>query len=204
MLINQAQAAEPAAEATAEAAHGVAEAAVEAGHAAADAGHGAAHAFYQEPTFFVAAAFVLFFVFFGKKLATTIGGMLDDRAAKISDEIEQATRLREEAQELLASYEKKQHEALKEAKAIVSAAKDEAERLAAEAAQALEKSLKRSEQLALDRIRQAEAQALAQVKGQAVELAMDAAKRILETDTTGKKADALIEDAIKNLDGKLH
>lgn len=171
-------------------------------HAATEAGH--AVAFYEDTSFLVAAAFILFFVIFGKKLGGVIATMLDDRAAKINDEIEQATRLREEAQELLASYEKKQHEALKEAEAIVTAAKEEAERLAAEAAENLEKSLKRSEQLAMDRIHQAEAQALAQVKGQAVDLAMDAAKRILESEASGKKADALVNDAIKNLDGKLH
>ncbi|HEY9163756.1 MAG TPA: F0F1 ATP synthase subunit B [Magnetovibrio sp.] len=167
-------------------------------------GEAAHEAFYQDPTFFVALAFITFFVVLGKKLFGAINAMLDNRAQKISDEIEQATRLREEAQELLASYEKKQHEALKEAEAIVAAAKDEATRLAAEAAEQLDHSLKRAEQLAKDRIAQAETQAIAQVKSQAVNLAMDAAQRILESDVTGKKADALIDDAIKALDGKLH
>lgn len=174
--------------------------------ATAEAGHAmAAHeAFYEHPTFWVALAFVTFFVLLGKKLGAVISAMLDDRAQKISDEIDQATSLREEAQELLASYEKKQHEALKEAETIVAAAKEEAERLAAEAAKQLENSLKRSEQLAKDRIAQAEAQAVAEVKAQAVSLAMDAAKRILESDLTGKKADAMVDQAIKDLDGKLH
>lgn len=167
---------------------------------------GAAHgeAFYMDPTFWVAAAFVVFFIVFGKKLAGVIGAMLDDRAQKISDEIEEATKLREEAQELLASFEKKQHEALKEAEAIVAQAKEEAERLAGEAAEQLEHSLKRSEQMAKERIAQAEAQAIAEVKGQAVDLAMTAAKRILESEVTGAKADALVDQAVKNLDGKLH
>lgn len=196
MLISQAHAeTEAAMQATAEAVH---EAAAEAGHEA------VSHAFYEDPTFFVAIAFVLFFIVFGKKLGIAMGAMLDKRAQKISDELEQATRLREEAQDLLASYEKKQHEALKEAEAIVSAAKDEAERLATEAAHNLESSLKRSEQLAKDRINQAEAQAIAEVKAQAVSLAMDAAKRILENDLSGKKADALVDKAIRDLDGKLH
>lgn len=175
------------------------------GDAAHEAGNGASHeAFYQDPTFFVALAFITFFVVLGKKIFGVLNAMLDGRAQKISDEIEQAVRLREEAQEMLASYEKKQHEALKEAESIVTAAKDEAKRLAAEAAEQLERSLKRAEQLATDRIAQAETQAIAQVKAQAVNLAMDAAQRILESDVTGKKADALIDDAIKALDGKLH
>ena len=174
-------------------------------HAAAEAGQAVAHgAFYESTSFLVAAAFVLFFVIFGKKIGGVVSTGLDDRAQKISDEIEQATRLREEAQELLASFEKKQHEALKEAESIVAGAKDEAERLAVEAAAQLESSLKRAEQMAKDRISQAEAQAIAEVKAQAVDLAMDAAKRILSSDVTGKKADALLDAAIQDLDGKLH
>lgn len=171
-------------------------------HAATDAAMAAP--WYADTSLWVSVAFVTFFVVFGKKLVGAVGGMLDDRAQKISDDIEEATRLREEAQEMLASFEKKQHEALKEAEAIVSAAKDEAERLAKEAAEQLEHNLKRSEQLATDRIAQAEAQAIAEVKGQAVDLAMDAAKSILESGTTDAKANALIDSSIKSLDGKLH
>lgn len=171
------------------------------GEGAAAGAHGA---FYEDPAFFVALAFVLFFVLLGKKLYTAVGGMLDKRAQKISEQIEEATRLREEAQDMLASYEKKQHEALKEAEAIVAAAKAEAERLAKEAAAQLENSLKRAEQLAKDRITQAEAQALAEVKAMAVDVAMDAAKRILASEISGAKADALIDKAVKELEGKLH
>jgi len=180
MLISQAQAAETA--------HAV-------------AAHGA---FYESTSFLVGVAFVLFFVVFGKKMGTAIAGMLDERSQKISDQLDEARRLREEAQELLASYEKKQHEALEEAKSIVAAAKSEAERLASEAAEQLEHNLKRSEQLATDRINQAQAQAVAEVKDMAVEIAVDAAKRMLTSDVSAAKADSLIDDAIEDLDGKLH
>ena len=179
MLISQAQAAETAA----------------AGHTV---------AFYESTSFLVSVAFVLFFVVFGKKLGAAVGGMLDERSQKISDQLDEALRLREEAQDLLASYEKKQHEALEEAKSIVAAAKSEAERLAAEAAEQLEHNLKRSEQLATDRINQAQAQAVAEVKDMAVEIAVDAAKRMLSSDVSKAKADDLIDDAISDLDGKLH
>lgn len=171
-------------------------------HAATDAAH--AVPLWQDTSFLVAAAFVAFFVLAGKKLVAVLGGMLDERSDKIKSELDETARLREEAQELLASLEKKQHEALKEAESIVQAAKEEAERLSSEAAEQLERSLKRSEQLAQDRIRQAESQAIADVKAQAVDLAMVAAKTILEQEVTGKKADALIDQAVKELDGKLH
>lgn len=193
MLINQAQAA----------AETAVEAAAEAGHALANE---AVHhvPFYQDTTFFVAVAFVLFFVLFGKKLFTAMASSLDDRAQKIKDQIEEATRLREEAQELLASYEKKQHEALKEAASIVKAAKDEAERLSVEAAEQLDASLKRAERLAKDRIAQAEVQAIAEVRTLAINIAMEATQRVLEQDVSATKADALIDTAIKNMEGKLH
>ncbi|MEG3618833.1 F0F1 ATP synthase subunit B [Magnetovibrio sp. PR-2] len=171
-------------------------------HAASDAAH--AVPFYADTTFLVSLAFVAFFVLFGKKLAAAATAGLDDRAQKIQDSIDEATTLREEAQELLASYEKKQHEALKEAEDIVTAAKDEAERLSKEAAEQLEASLTRSEQLAKDRIAQAEAQAIAEVKAVAVDLAMEATKTVLSKEISEAKADALVDEAIKNLDGKLH
>jgi len=179
-----------------------AQAAEAAGHAgAAAADHGA---FYEHPTFWVAVAFVLFFVLFGKKMGAVIGASLDDRSAAIANQIEEATRLREEAQQMLASFEKKQHDALKEAENIVAAAKDEAERLAAEAAVQLDHNLKRSEQMAADRIAQAQAQAIAEVKAMAVDIAMDAAKRILTSDISATKANALIDESIKGLNGKLN
>lgn len=172
-------------------------------HAATEAA-GHAVAFWESTSFLVGAAFVLFFVLFGKKMGAVIGGSLDERSEAISSQIEEATRLREEAQDMLASFEKKQHDALKEAESIVAAAKEEAERLAAEAAEQLEHNLKRSEQLANDRIAQAEAQAIAEVKGMAVDIAMDAAKRILSEDITAAKANSLIDGSIKGLEGKLN
>ena len=171
-------------------------------HAASDAA--GTVPFYADTTFLVSLAFVVFFVVFGKKLVSFATAGLDERAQKIQETIDEATTLREEAQELLASYEKKQHEALKEAEDIVAAAKDEAARLSVEAAEQLEASLKRSEQLAKDRIAQAEAQAIAEVKALAVDVAMEATKEILSKEVSEAKADALVDEAIKNLDGKLH
>jgi len=154
--------------------------------------------------FFVGLSFVLFFVIFGKKLLKVTNAALDERSQKIHDQIEEATRLREEAQDLLASYEKKQHEALKEAENIVAAARDEAQRLSLEAAAQLDANLKRAEQVAQDRIAQAEAQAIADVRTLAVDVAIAATKQILTDNISDTKATALVDGAIKNLDGKLH
>lgn len=172
---------------------------------AADAAQGAAHgAFYENPTFWVAVAFVLLFVLFGKKIFAAITSGLDDRADKIREQIDEATRLREEAQEMLASYQRKQHEAVKEAETIVERAKAEADRLAEKAASDLEASLKRREQQAMDRIAQAEAQAMTEVRNVAIEVAIDATTKLLAENLSDAKADALVSDAIKEIPGKLH
>ena len=173
---------------------------------AAETGHAAGHAvpFYGDATFWVAVAFVILIVLVGKKVLKIAQEGLDKRSVEIHEKIEEATRLHEDAKDLLASYERKQREAAKAADAIVAQAREEAERLEAKAADDLEKSVKRREAQAMDRIAQAEAQATQEVRDLAVNLATQAAEKILRDKMTGDKANALIDDAIKELPGKLH
>jgi len=119
----------------------------------------------HDPTFWVLVSFVIFVALVWKPGSKAVAQMLDDRAEKIRSDLEKAAKLREEAQALFAEYQKKQRDALKDAEAIVAAAKAEAEALSKQAAADLETSLKRREQLALQRIAQAEQQALAEVQG---------------------------------------
>ncbi len=158
----------------------------------------------HEPEFWVAVAFVIFVVLAWKPLAKMVTAGLDDRSNKIRTDLERAAKLREEAQALLADYQKKQRDALKDAESIVAAAKAEAERLSAQAAADLETTLKRREQLALQRIAQAEQQALADVRAAAVDVAMAAAGKLLSEKLDPARQDALIEGAIKELQGKLN
>ena len=163
-----------------------------------------AEPFYASTSFIVAAAFIMFFVFFGKKIFIALGTMLDDRSDKIRNELDEAQRLREEAQDMLSEYERKQHDALKEAESIVAAAREEAERLGLEAAKQLDASLKRAEQMAKDRIAQAEAQAVAEVRAIAVDVAVEATRKILEKDISGPKAKEIINNSIAEIGKKLH
>lgn len=163
-----------------------------------------AEPFYASTSFIVTAAFAMFFIFFGKKLFIVVGGMLDERSDKIKSELEEAARLREEAQDMLADFERKQHDALSEAENIVAAARVEAERLGVEAAKQLESSLKRSEQMAKDRIAQAEAQAIEEVRAIAVDVALEATAKILEKNVSGAKAKDIVNSAIDDLEKKLH
>lgn len=171
--------------------------------AAEAAGH-AAEPFYASPTFWVGVGFIVFVALVSRIVYRVVTVALDDRADKIKNQIDEATRLAEEARELLASYERKQREAAEEAESIVDHARHEAARLGENAAQDLERSLARRRQLALDRIAQAEAQAIADVRNHAIDVAMDATQRLLSQKVKGKSADDLIDAAIKDLPKNLH
>jgi len=159
---------------------------------------------FSNPTFWVGVGFVLFVVLAWKPISRALLGALDDRAARIKAQIEEAERLRAEAQALVAEYKAKHAQALQEAQAIVATAEDQAKRIAAEASVALDAALKRREQQALDKIAQAEAAALRDVRNQAVDIAMTAARQIVAAQVQGQKGAALIEAAIKELPAKLH
>jgi F-type H+-transporting ATPase subunit b len=153
-----------------------------------------------EAEFWVAVAFVIFFAVLGyfgvhKKLVKGI----DDRRDRIKAELDEARRLKEEAQALLAGYRRKQHEVEHEAQAIIASAKAEAERLAAEAAAKMEEFVARRTRMAEDRIAQAEAQALADVRSAAAEAAVAAAGSILARTVKNEVADTLLADGIADL-----
>ncbi len=160
-------------------------------------------AFYEAPEFWVMVAFFIIVATAGKAVFRMITLSLDKRTETISNQIEQSTKLREEAQDLLASYERKQRDAVKEAEEIVERARAEADRQAAQSAEDLEKSLKRRQELAMERISQAEAKALEEVRAMTVDLTIDATRRLLDKNITAEKADAMIDEAIKELPGKL-
>ncbi|TCS62205.1 F0F1 ATP synthase subunit B family protein [Varunaivibrio sulfuroxidans] len=160
--------------------------------------------FFHSPEFWVAVAFVILIALFGKKVFVMIVGGLDDKIEKIRHDIDAATRLREEAQDKLAQFERKQHEAIGEAEQIIARAHEEAERMAQESAERLQDSLRRSEKLAKERIAQAEAQAIDEVRSKAIELAIEASRKILAEDLSTPKATQLIDDAIKDIETKLH
>ena len=156
------------------------------------------------PEFWVALAFIIFVVLVWKKAAAAIAGLLDARAEKIRAELDEAQRLREDAQALLANYQRRQRDALKEAEAIIAHAREEADRLRSQAGADLEASLKRREAQAMDRIAQAEASALAEVRNLTVDIAIGASKRVLSGGLPPMQADKLIEQSISELPKHLH
>jgi F-type H+-transporting ATPase subunit b len=155
--------------------------------------------------FVVLLAFILFLlvlVYF--KVPTLLAGMLDKRAAGIKTELEEARALREEAQTLLASYERKQKEVQDQADRIVSAAKEEANAAAAQAKVDLAKSLERRMAAAEDQIGSAQAAAVKEVRDQAIVVAVAAARDVIAKQMTAAEGNKLIDDAIAQVDAKLH
>lgn len=157
-----------------------------------------------QPEFWLAVAFALFAGFVLRPLAKKVAAALDDRSSKIAGELDEATKLRDEAQALLASYQRKSREALKEAEDIVAHAEAEARRLRDEAAAELEAALKRREQMAIDKIAQAEARAVEDVRNAAVDVALAATRELIQTNLDQGKAAALVDAAIAELPKKLH
>jgi len=129
---------------------------------------------------------------------------IDGRQARIKAELDDARRLREEAQALLADFERKGREAEKEAEAIIAGAKVEAERLAAEAKTRMEDFVTRRTKMAEDKIVQAEAQAMADVRAAATDAAVAAAEKILSTAAKGKVAEDLLARGIADVRQKLN
>lgn len=160
--------------------------------------------FYVQAEFWVAMAFFAVVGLSFRRVGGAIVAGLDMRSQKIKARIDEAYRLREESQEMLATYQRKQEAAMHEAEEILAHARAEAQRLSEQAARDLDEQLKRREQQALDRIAQAEAQALREVRGQAVDIAIAATRRVIAESLTKTQANALVDSAIKDLPDQLH
>jgi len=133
-----------------------------------------------------------------------IGKMLDDRAAAIKAELDEAARLRAEAEALLADYKRKSANAESEAAAIVDEARADAERIAAEMRTALAAQIERRGKQAQDKIAQAEAAAMAEIRNLAADAAAAAAEKLIAARLDEKRAGALIETSLKDLSAKLN
>jgi F-type H+-transporting ATPase subunit b len=155
--------------------------------------------FFAEPKTWVAIAFFLFFILFGKRLWGVLAGMLDARAVAVKAELEEASRLRREAESMLRDAEKQRVDALADAKALIEGARAEAARLSAAAAAEAEASAKRREQMAVDRIAAAEKAALDDVRLAAADVATAAARQFLAEGLTSDADSALIDHAITQL-----
>ncbi|MFV0358181.1 F0F1 ATP synthase subunit B [Tropicimonas sp.] len=155
--------------------------------------------------FVVLIAFLVFvgiLVYF--KVPAMLGGMLDKRAARIRNDLDEARALREEAQTILAEFERKQKDVAEQAELIVKQARADAEAAAVQARADLERSIARRIQAAEDQIQSAEANAVREVRDKAINVAVAAASRVIADGMTHADADTMIGDSIRVVDAKLH
>lgn len=159
---------------------------------------------FIDAEFWVAVAFVVFVGAVGPRIWKAAATALDARARRIAADLDEARRLRDEAERLLAEYRQKERDSERQAAAILEAAREEARLIGRQATQDLEAALARREKAALDKIAQAEADALAEVRGEAVDLAVAAAARLLDERLDEARRAALVDRSIGELSRKLH
>ena len=157
----------------------------------------------QDPTFWVAVAFVIFVIAVFKPIKGALIGGLDAKIEEIRREVEEAEKLREEAQSLLANYQRQQRQAVQDAENIVARAKEDAGRHRAEADEAMKEMVRRPEEQAREKIAQAEAAAIQEVKSMAVDLAMAASEKLLADKLVGDEGSRLIDKSISEIPQKL-
>ncbi|NVJ96726.1 MAG: ATP F0F1 synthase subunit B [Alphaproteobacteria bacterium] len=161
--------------------------------------------FYTDPTFWVAGSFVVFVggVMYAKA-HKKIAGMLDERTSAIRAQLDEAQELREEAEKLLNEYQRKQRDAEKEAADMVAQAKEDAKIMAKEAKADIKAMSERRARTAEEKIAQAEANAIKEVRAVAVNVAIEAASAVFADKLKGKEGGALIDKAITDVEAKLH
>jgi F-type H+-transporting ATPase subunit b len=160
---------------------------------------------FEDPETWVAIAFVILMGVFGYLgVHRTALKALDNRAARIKGELDDARRLKDEAAKVLAEYKARHASAEREAQDIIASAKAEAERIAADAKTKMEDFVARRTKAAESKIAMAEAQALADVRAAAADAAVSAASTILSQSVKGQVADDLLAKGIAEVRAKLN
>jgi F-type H+-transporting ATPase subunit b len=159
--------------------------------------------FLAEPEFWVLAAALIFVAVVWQPARKSLIGSLDERAGRIRTELDEAKRLREEAEQLLAQYQQKEREAATDAEAIIGHAREEAERIAEQSARDIERALMRRQRLAEERIAQAEQKALDEIRAVAIDVAIGAAREVIVSQIDEEGGAALLDAAIAALPQRL-
>jgi len=159
---------------------------------------------WMDNSFWALVALIIFIamaLYFG--IPRIVGKMLDGQIKKIADDLAEAKKLREEAAALLVEYEQKRVAAESEAEGIIAAAKEEATRLTAEAQVSLNDLISRRTKAVEDKIAQAEAQAIAEVRARSADVAIEAARLVL-TDEMNRKGGDVVNKAIADVGSRLN
>lgn len=159
--------------------------------------------FYEDASFWVSVAFLVFLALIFRPVGRMLGKGLDQRSARIQSELDEALRLKEEVRAVLASYQRKQKEALQEAEAIVAHAQEEAERLIETAHSELEHALNKRIELAMQKISNYEASVLQELHHEAIDNALASVYTYLEKNNTPELQKTLVERSGNALNERL-
>jgi F-type H+-transporting ATPase subunit b len=159
---------------------------------------------FHDPELAVAIAFVIAIAVVSKRVWQVVAGMLDERAAKIKAELDEAQKLKDDAQKALGQFQRKQRDALQEAEAIIAHARQEAARFAERAKRELATTIERRQRLAEEKIALAETKALAEVRNAAVDIAIGAARQVIADRLGDAQGQALVDQAISELPQRLN
>lgn len=159
---------------------------------------------FHNPQFWVALSFVIFVAAAFKPVGKIIIAALDGRANKIQKDLDEALRLKEEAQALLASYQRKQKEAVEEADRIVKNAESEAARIIDEAEKNLEENLNKKIQLAMQKIATYEQSVMQEVRMNSIDIAIGTVRKLAKERLTAEISESLVNRAINEMNKKLH
>lgn len=161
-------------------------------------------ALLHDPKFWMAVSFFLFMAMFAKWVMPFILKGLDNRSQAIADQLEQANRLRAEAEALLAESKRKQKAAEKDAKALLDQAVKDADTLRASAEGELKAAIDRRTKQAEENIKRAETDAVQQIRTQLVDIATDTARQVIAAQLKGEKEDPAIARALQSIERNIH
>lgn len=160
--------------------------------------------FLDNAYIWVTVAFIGFIAMAWKPAGSALTKALDGRAEKIRTELEEATRLKEEAQAVLASYQQRERESLKDAEEIIAKARQAADKMRQDAEVSLKAALETRTKLAMEKIAQAEAAALQDVQNNVADVAINAARSIILDHMDASTGQQLVSKAISDIERKVH
>jgi len=157
--------------------------------------------FFSQPASWTLVAFIIFVaIAIYLKAPSMIGKLLDEQIQRVKKELSDAIELKEEANALLAEYERKKEDAEKEVEIIIANAKERAKNYEQSALAKSEEIIKRQEAQSIEKINQAEIQAMSKIRKSIIEKSIDSAEKLVSEKISSKKSDQIFTDSLKDLD----
>jgi F-type H+-transporting ATPase subunit b len=157
--------------------------------------------FFSQPASWTLVAFTIFVVIaIYLKAPSIVAKLLDEQIERVKKELSDAIDLKEEANSLLAEYQRKKEAAEQEAIEIISSAKERAKTYESSALIKSEEIIKRQEVQSIEKINQAEIQAMSRIRKTIIDQSIDSAEKLVSEKISTEKSDQILSDSLKDLD----